>query len=114
MTNPPPSHAPAFSSIDPCALSLATVHTAMCPMFPRTTAELPPIEDLPMYADIQPRTPIDPPTKILGVVFKGNTDINPTVRADVPAYRDCTVCAGRGVTRGVACQACGSYGRVRR
>ncbi len=66
------------------------------------------------YPDCQPRTPIDPPTRILGVIYKGNTDINPTVRADVPAYRDCTVCAGRCQSRGVVCKGCNGFGTVKR
>lgn len=86
---------------------------AVCPMQPRTTAELPPIEDLPMH-DIQPRTPIDPPTRILGVVFKGNTDLNPTARSEVSAYRDCTVCGGSGASRGHWCHGCKGAGKVAR
>lgn len=89
-----------------CALSLPTVHAAMYPMFPRTTEEL-------TMPDPLPRTPIEPTTRILGTVYKGNTDLNPTVRAEVSAYRDCTVCAGRGASRGVACRGCAGFGRVR-
>lgn len=102
--NPPPS--PARNPDEECALSLQTVHAAMYPMFPRTT------EELTMH-DCQPRTPIDPPTTILGVIYKGNTDLNPTVRAEVSAYRDCTVCGGSGASRGVACRGCAGFGRVR-
>ncbi len=52
--NPPPSHAhnppdtsPARETAEECQASLQTVQTAMCPMLPRTTAELPPIPSLP-------------------------------------------------------------------
>lgn len=43
--NPPPS--PARNPDEECQASLQTVQTAMYPMLPRTTAELPPIPPLP-------------------------------------------------------------------
>lgn len=107
----------AMFPIDPCTASLATVQTAMFPMLPRTTAELPPIQEIPMhdpYPDCQPRTPIDATTRILGVIFKGNADLNPTARADVSAYRDCSVCGGSGAVRGHWCNGCRGAGRVGR
>lgn len=98
----------------------------------RDLSELPPIKDLPMtstitgsqceagaaaydkFFDCQPRTPIDAPTRILGTVFKGNSDLNPTVRADVPNYRDCSICGGSGATRGHWCDGCKGSGKVAR
>lgn len=67
------------------------------------------------YPDCQPRTPIDPVAKILSPgLMRGNTDLPPSVRADVPAYRDCTVCGGRGASRGMVCLGCKGAGRVPR
>lgn len=83
----------------------------------RHLSELPPIKDtavLDQYPDCQPRTPIDPPTTITGVIFKGNTDLPPSVRSDVSALRDCTACGGRGVSTGVVCKACKGKGWIAR
>lgn len=64
------------------------------------------------------RTPIDPPTKILGVVYKGNEDINPTGWKPV-TYRECLECMGKGVGRALAsggnaaCPRCLGVGTVK-
>lgn len=102
--------------------------------YARALLELPPIKDPAMNTTYPAarervhtahlcRTPIDPVARILSPgLMKGNTDLQPAMSADVPAYRDCTVCAGRGVTGNplpnlgghLQCPSCKGAGRVPR
>jgi len=66
------------------------------------------------YDHIQPRTPIDPVTRITGVIYKGNTDLPPSVRGHLSDKRDCGLCGGRGVSIGVVCIGCKGVGQVPR
>lgn len=84
----------------------------------RDLSELPPIKDtavLDQYPDCQPRTPIDPIARILSPgLQRGNADLPPATRGHLAELRDCTVCAGRGASRGVVCKGCNGAGRVKR
>lgn len=99
----------------PCALSFEEPIGYVV----RDLSELPPIKDaavLDAYPDCQPRTPIDPLAKIVSPgLMRGNDDLRPMAvsRGHLSELRDCTVCAGRGASRGVVCRGCNGAGRVK-
>lgn len=97
----------------PCALSFEEPIGYVV----RDLSELPPIKDIAVldaYPDCQPRTPIDPVARILSPgLMRGNADLPPATRGHLSELRDCTVCAGRGASRGVVCKGCNGAGRVK-